>query len=338
MFQRIVSVLCAISLLASLAACTATQTPQATTTPKETTAATTEPTILADRVGTAEATTAATVAGPAAATVAATAAPTVALPPRVAGRLLLATTTSTQDSGLLAYLLPLFTQDTGIQVDVIAVGSGEAMKIGERGDADVLLVHSPAAEKVFMDAGNGTRREDVMYNDFIIIGPASDPIGIKGMTAVDAFNKIAETNTVFLSRADASGTNAKELAIWKTAANTPTGDWYLKTGLGMGDLLTMAQEKQAYTISDRATYLTRVKKGLDLVILIEGDTSLLNPYGVIAVNPAKSPLIQADLATKFIDWIISVPVQAKIAEFGKVDYGQTLFTPSSALWNASQGD
>lgn len=357
MFQRIVSVLCAIALLASLAACTATQTPQATTTPKETTAATTEPTIVADRVGTAEATTAATVAGPAAATgaatvagpaaatiaataaatKAATAAPTVALPPRVVGRLLLATTTSTQDSGLLAYLLPMFTQETGIQVDVIAVGSGEAMKIGESGDADVLLVHSPAAEKVFMDAGNGTRREDVMYNDFIIIGPASDPIGIKGMTAVDAFNKIAETNTVFLSRADASGTNAKELAIWKTAANTPTGDWYLKTGLGMGDLLTMAQEKQAYTISDRATYLTRVKKGLDLVILIEGDTSLLNPYGVIAVNPAKSPLIQADLATKFIDWIISVPVQQKIAEFGKADFGQSLFTPSSALWKASQG-
>ena len=358
MFQRIVSVLFAVVLLASLAACTATQTPQATPTPKETTAATTEPTVVADRVGTAEATTAATVAGPAAATgaatvagpaaatiaataaatKAATAAPTVALPPRVVGRLLLATTTSTQDSGLLAYLLPMFTQDTGIQVDVVAVGSGQAMKIGESGDADVLLVHSPAAEATFMTAGNGTRREDVMYNDFVIIGPASDPAGIKGMTAVDAFEKIAETKTVFLSRADASGTNAKELAIWKTAASTPTGDWYLKTGLGMGDLLTMAQEKQAYTLSDRATYLTRVKTGLDLVVLVEGEKSLFNPYGVIAVNPAKSTQIQADLATKFIDWIISVPVQQKIAEFGKADFGQSLFTPSSALWNASQED
>lgn len=335
MFQRIASILFAVILFASLVACTATQTPQATTAP--TTAAdkvgTAEATTAADKVGTATATAAATVAGPAAAT----AAPTVALPPRVVGRLLLATTTSTQDSGLLAYLLPLFEQEFGVKVDVIAVGSGEAMMIGERGDADVLLVHSRAAEDAFMTAGSGTRREDVMYNDFVIIGPASDPAGIKGLTAVEAFKKLAETQTIFLSRGDASGTNAKELSIWKTAAIAPTGSWYLNTGLGMGDILTMAQEKQAYTLSDRATYLTRVKTGLDLVVLVEGEKSLFNPYGVIAVNPTKSTLIQADPATKFIDWIISVPVQQKIAEFGKADFGQSLFTPSSALWKASQG-
>ncbi|MHB1355579.1 MAG: ABC transporter substrate-binding protein [Anaerolineae bacterium] len=339
MFKRNVSFLFALVLLVSLAACTATQTPQATIAPTiAATAPTSAPTIAPTKAPTTAPTTAPTIAPTAEPTKAATAAPTVALPPRVVGRLLLATTTSTQDSGLLDYLLPMFTQGTGIQVDVVAVGSGQAMKIGEAGDADVLLVHSPAAEKTFMEAGNGTRREDVMYNDFVIIGPADDPAAIKGMTAVDAFKKLAETQTVFLSRSDASGTNAKELSIWKTAAITPTGNWYLKTGLGMGDILTMAQEKQVYTISDRATYLTRVKKGLDLPILVEGEKALFNPYGVIAVKPEKSPLIQADLAIKFIDWIISVELQAQIAEFGKVDYGQTLFYPSSALWKASQGN
>ncbi len=250
---------------------------------------------------------------------------------------MLATTTSTQDSGLLDYLLPDFEKEAGVKVDVIAVGTGQAIKLGEDGNADVLLVHARAQEDAFMAAGNGTRREDVMYNDFIIVGPESDPAGIKGMTsAVDAFKKIAETKSQFLSRGDKSGTNTKELAIWKAAGITPEGEWYNSTGQGMGELLTMADETQGYTLSDRATYLARTKEGLNLNILVEGDKILLNPYGVIAVDPKKNPNIQGELATKFIDWIISVPVQEKIAEFGKADFGQSLFVPDSAPWHAAQ--
>ncbi len=157
-----------------------------------------------------------------------------------------------------------------------------------------------------MAAGNGVRREDVMYNDFVIVGPESDPAGIKGMTsAVDAFKKIAETKSPFLSRGDKSGTNTKELAIWKAAGIEPAGEWYISTGQGMGEVLTMADETQAYTLSDRATYLARTKEGLKLVVLVEGDKILFNPYGVIAVNPKKNPNIQGELAQKFIDWIIS---------------------------------
>jgi tungstate transport system substrate-binding protein len=222
--------------------------------------------------------------------------------PGVAGHLVLATTTSTQDSGLLDYLLPDFEKEAGVKVDVIAVGTGQAIKLGEDGNADVLLVHARSQEDVFMAAGNGTRREDVMYNDFIIVGPESDPAGIKGMTsAVDAFKKIAETKSAFLSRGDKSGTNTKELAIWKAAGITPEGEWYSSTGQGMGELLTMADETQGYTLSDRATYLARTKEGL-----------------------------------KLIDWIISVPVQEKIGEFGKADFGQSLFVPDSAPWHAAQ--
>jgi tungstate transport system substrate-binding protein len=251
-------------------------------------------------------------------------------------RLVLATTTSTQDSGLLEYLLPDFEKQTGVKIDVIAVGTGQALKLGEDGNADVLLVHSRAKEDDFINNSHGVRREDVMYNDFVIVGPENDPAGIRGMTnAVDAFKKIAESNAKFISRGDDSGTHTKEKSIWQKAAIEPAGDWYVSAGQGMGEVLTMAEEQQAYTLSDRATYLARTKQGLKLVILVEGDKTLFNPYGVIAVNPAKNPKIQAELANQFIDWLVSLPVQEKISEFGKADFGVSLFTPDSSAWRAA---
>jgi tungstate transport system substrate-binding protein len=265
-----------------------------------------------------------------------TAAPTQAPTPAAEKKLTLATTTSTQDSGLLDYLLPAFEKEFGAKVDVIAVGTGQALQLGVDGNADVLLVHSRAKEDEFMKNGDGVRREDVMYNDFVIVGPESDPAGIKGMTsAVDAFKKIAESQSKFISRGDDSGTHTKEKAIWKKAGIEPAGDWYVSAGQGMGEVLTMAEEQQAYTLSDRATYLSRTKEGLGLVILLEGDKDLFNPYGVIAVNPAKNAKIQTELANQFIDWLVSLPVQEKIAEFGKADFGISLFTPSSTAWKAA---
>jgi tungstate transport system substrate-binding protein len=257
-------------------------------------------------------------------------------------RLILATTTSTQDSGLLDYLLPMFDKEFNTKVDVIAVGTGQALQIGKDGNADVLLVHARAQEDAFMKAGDGARREDVMYNDFVIVGPKTDPAGLKGITiAVDAFKKLAEAGAagkaIFISRGDKSGTNTKELAIWKSAGITPEGKWYVSAGQGMGEVLTMSAEQQAYTLSDRATYLARTKKGLELDILMEKDKDLLNPYGVITVNPNKGPQINADLANKFLEWIISVPTQQKISEFGKADFGQSLFVPSSKPWKDAQG-
>jgi len=262
------------------------------------------------------------------------AAPTVARPE--AGRLLLATTTSTRDSGLLEFILPDFEQAFNVKVDVVAVGSGQAMKLGEDGNADVLLVHSPAAEQAFMAANHGTRREDVMYNDFVVVGPATDPAGIKGMeSAVQTFATIAEKQAQFISRGDESGTHVKEKDIWRAANITPSGAWYVSAGQGMGAVLTMANEALAYTLSDRATYLSRKMQGLQLEILVEGDKALFNPYGVITVNPAKSPKINADLAAKFLEWIISVPVQEKIGTFGVEKWGAPLFFPSSAPYRAA---
>ena len=250
-------------------------------------------------------------------------------------RLILATTTSTQDSGLLDVLLPDFEKEFNTQVDVIAVGTGQALQLGKDGNADVLLVHARAQEDAFMEAGDGVRREDVMYNDFVIVGPAEDPAGIKGTaSAAEALKMIADAKAAFISRGDKSGTHIKELAIWKSADITPEGDWYISSGQGMGEVLTMAAEQQAYTLSDRATYLARTKNGLALEVLVEKDKSLLNPYGVITVNPAKGSQINSDLATKFVDWIISVPVQEKIEQFGKDEFGQSLFVPDSAAWRA----
>ncbi len=258
----------------------------------------------------------------------------------ITATLMLATTTSTQDSGLLDYLLPMFTGETGIDFEVVAVGSGQALQLGKDGNADVLLVHSPAAEKEFMEAGDGVRREDVMYNDFVIIGPASDPAGVKdAASSQEAFTKISEAKPPFVSRGDKSGTHSKELAIWKLAEidTANLGDWYISSGQGMGETLTMAEEQEAYTLSDRATYLTRKQNGLKLEILKEGDKALLNPYGVIAVDPAKNPAIQNELANQFIDWLISVPTQELIALFGVEEYGQTLFNPSSMAYKEAKG-
>lgn len=250
-------------------------------------------------------------------------------------KLILATTTSTQDSGLLDVILPLFEAEAGVDVEVIAVGTGQALKLGEDGNADVLLVHARKQEDAFMAAGHGIRREDVMYNDFVLVGPADDPAGVAAATsATDAFAKLAAAAAPFISRGDDSGTHSKEKAVWAAAAIEPAGDWYISAGQGMGAVLTMANEQLAYTLSDRATYLARTLEGTDLVMLYEGDPLLFNPYGVIAVNPAKSPQIQADLANQFIDWLISVPTQEAIAAFGVDQFGESLFTPDSAAWQA----
>lgn len=253
--------------------------------------------------------------------------------------LLLATTTSTQDSGLLDFILLDFTNATGVKVDVIAVGTGQAIQLGEDGNVDVVLVHARALEDEFMAAGHGVRREDVMYNDFVIVGPAEDPAGISGMIDVaEAFKKLVEVEEIFISRGDNSGTHVKELAIWEKAGIAPIGNWYISTGQGMGDVLTMTNEQRAFTLSDRATYLARLKGGLHLLVVVEGDEVLFNPYGVISVNPDKHPNIQNDLAEQFIDWIISVPVQEKIAEFGIEEFGASLFIPDSDLWRSHQGN
>ncbi len=251
-------------------------------------------------------------------------------------RLILATTTSTENSGLLDYILPDFEQQFNIDVQVVAVGTGQALALGEEGNADVLLVHARSREDQFMAEGHGVRREDVMYNDFVIVGPADDPAGIRGMSiAAEAFRAIAQAQAAFVSRGDDSGTHVKERAIWQEAGIEPQGDWYLSAGQGMGAVLTLADEQQAYTLSDRATYLARTLEGIDLEILVEGDPLLFNPYGVIAVNPDKGPQIQADMADTFIDWLVSLPTQAKIAAFGVAEFGQPLFTPSSDAWQAA---
>jgi predicted nucleic acid-binding Zn-ribbon protein len=189
-----------------------------------------------------------------------------------------------------------------------------------------------------MDAGHGVRRDDLMYNDFVIVGPEADPAGIEGMNkAPKALSEIAEAKEAFVSRGDDSGTHTKEKAIWAEAGVEPAGDWYISAGQGMGAVLTMADEQQAYTLSDRATYLARTLEGTELVILVEGDPILFNPYGVMAVNPDKNPQIDNDLANQFVDWLVSVPAQEKIAEFGVDQFGAPLFTPDSAAWREAQG-
>jgi len=264
-----------------------------------------------------------------------TAVPTEVSAPQTGAKLILATTTSTEDSGLLEVILPDFEKQCGCKVEVVAVGTGQAIQLGADGNADVLLVHDRVKEDKFMADGNGVRREDVMYNDMIIVGPESDPADIKGLTsASDAFTKIQVTQSKFVSRGDDSGTHSKEKSVWKAANITPEGDWYISAGQGMGAVLTMADEMPAYTLSDRATYLARTLEGLNLKIMVEGDPVLFNPYGVIAVNPAKSATINAKLATRFIEWIISVPAQKLISEFGKDKFGQSLFMPDSTLWKA----
>lgn len=185
-----------------------------------------------------------------------------------------------------------------------------------------------------MDAGHGVRRDDVMYNDFVILGPADDPAGVTGSeSAAEAMQRIAGAEAIFVSRGDDSGTHTKEKALWASAEVEPTGDWYQAAGQGMGAVLTMADEQQAYTLSDRATYLARTLEGIDLVIVAEGDPVLFNPYGVIAVDPGKNEEINAELTTAYIDWLISVPTQEMIGKFGVEEFGAPLFTPDSKPWN-----
>jgi len=244
--------------------------------------------------------------------------------------LILATTTSTQDTGLLDTLIPIFEKKTGYFVKTIAVGSGQAMAMGSKGEADVLLVHSPAAEKKFMEEGNGLNRKLVMHNDFIIVGPPNDPAGIKGMkSAADALKQIASKGALFVSRGDNSGTHAKEKDIWKKAGINPEGQkFYQQTGLGMGQTLNVAAEKNGYTLTDRGTYLS-LRKALGLDILVEGDKSLLNIYHVIEVNPAKFPKVNAAGAKAFSGFMVSKPTQDIIAKFGVDKYGSPLFFPDA---------
>jgi tungstate transport system substrate-binding protein len=244
--------------------------------------------------------------------------------------IILATTTSTQDSGLLDELLPVFEKSTGYFVKTISVGSGQAMKMGEKGEADVLLVHSPDAEKKFVEQGFGVNRRLVMHNDFIILGPASDPAKIKGVkSSKEALEKIAAANALFLSRGDNSGTHALEKKLWKATGLKYEGNkWYQETGLGMGQTLGVAAEKKGYTISDRGTYLS-MKKNLGLDILVEGDASLLNVYHVIEVNPAKWPKVNAAGAKAFADFVVGKKAQAIIKTYGIKKYGAPLFFPDA---------
>jgi tungstate transport system substrate-binding protein len=243
---------------------------------------------------------------------------------------ILATTTSTQDSGLLDVLIPVFEKQTGYFVKTIAVGSGQAMAMGEKGEADVLLVHSTAAEKKFVSEGYGINRRIIMHNDFVVVGPPEDPAKVKGMkSASEAFKGIAAGNALFLSRADKSGTHVKEMDIWKAAGIKSEGEkWYQQTGLGMGQTLSVANEKKGYTLADRGTYLA-VKKNLQMDILVEGDGILLNIYHVIEVNPAKWPKVNVAGGKAFADFMVAKETQEIIRTFGVDKYGSPLFFPDA---------
>jgi tungstate transport system substrate-binding protein len=241
--------------------------------------------------------------------------------------IILATTTSTQDSGLLDVLIPIFEKKTGYFVKTIAVGSGQAMAMGQKGEADVLLVHSPAAEKKFVAEGYGINRRLIMHNDYIIVGPAEDSAKIKGLkSASESFKNIASAKALFLSRADKSGTHSKEMDIWKTSGIKPEGEkWYQQTGLGMGQTLSVLPKK-GYTLADRGTYLA-LKKNLGLDILVEGDAILLNIYHVIEVSPAKWPKVNAPGGKAFADFMVSKETQGIIKTFGVDKFGSPLFFP-----------
>lgn len=242
--------------------------------------------------------------------------------------LLLATTTSTQDSGLLDVLIPDFQQKTGYKVKTSAVGTGAALAIGARGDADVVLVHAPSLEADFMKQGNGDRRLFVMHNDFIVVGPPSDPAKIKGKPVLDALKALAATQTAFISRGDNSGTDVLEKSLWKQAGITPAKPWYVEAATGMGQTLQIASEKNAYTITDRATYLSQ-KSHLQLDILNGGDPPLLNYYHVITVSSTKFPKVNSAGANAFADYLVHPDTQKLIASFGLDKFGQQLFFPDA---------
>ncbi len=248
---------------------------------------------------------------------------------KVGGEIILATTTSTADTGLLDVLLPAFTKKTGTQVKPIAVGSGEAFKMGIQGEADVLLVHAPADEESFVAAGFGMDRKPVMYNYFVVVGPKNDPAGIKGLTsAAEALKRIAAAKATFVSRGDDSGTNKKELKLWKGAGIEPKGSWYVDTGQGMGETLRIASEKKGYTLSDTGTYIA-TKESLQLVALVEKNKDLLNAYSVIVINPKKFPKVNVAGTRAFAQWITSAEGQDLIGRFGVEKFGAALFTPDA---------
>ena len=238
--------------------------------------------------------------------------------------LILATTTSTQDSGLLDVLLPAFEKKTGYKVKTIAVGTGQALAMGEKGEADVLLVHAPAAEKKVVEKGAAINRRLVMHNDFVFVGPAADAAKIKGKATLEAMKAIAANPSVFVSRGDDSGTHKMELSLWKAANIKPAAPWYQEAGAGMGQTLKIADEKLGYTLTDRATYLAQ-KKNLKLEILVEGDAKLLNIYHVMEVNPEKFTKANNPGAKAFGEFLLSAEGQAMIAAFGKDKFGQPLF-------------
>jgi tungstate transport system substrate-binding protein len=244
------------------------------------------------------------------------------------GTVILATTTSTQDSGLLDVLVPAFERASGYRVKTIAVGSGQALELGRRGEADVVLVHSPDAERKLMSSGVAGRRLLVMHNDFVIVGPAANPARIGGSSAATAFARIAKVRAPFVSRGDDSGTNAFELKLWKAAGIEPAGSWYQESGQGMAATLRIADEKRAYTLADRGTYLATVKDG-GLEVLVESGQALQNVYHVIDMTTRAGPRVNVAGGRAFATWIVSAPVQRTIGAFGRRQYGRSLFTPDA---------
>ena len=241
--------------------------------------------------------------------------------------IILATTTSTEQTGLLDALIPDFTEKTGIEVKVVAVGTGQALEMGQNGEADVVLVHAKSSEETFVEEGYGIKRYDVMYNDFVLVGTEPLPEAYKN-DILGALQYIAAEQLPFVSRGDDSGTHKKELAIWKKALIEPNGSWYISAGKGMGEVLQMADEKLAYTLSDRGTYLS-MQGNLDLEIVVETAPDLLNQYGIIVVNPEKNPDVHQDEAQQFLEWMLSKETQQKIGAFGVETYGQALFVPNA---------
>jgi tungstate transport system substrate-binding protein len=239
---------------------------------------------------------------------------------------ILSTTTSTQDSGLLDLLVPMFERKSGLSVKTISVGTGQALALAARGEADVTLAHAPALEKKYVEEGKMQNRRLVMYNDFVVIGPADDPARVKGAKAVEAMTRIAGAQARFVSRGDKSGTHTLELGLWKQAAVEPKGAWYIESGQGMGQTLGIANDRRAYTLTDRATWLAFGKR-IDLPILVEGDRPLLNIYSVMEVNPANGPKVNAAGGKAFADFMLTPEVQAAIKAFGVGKYGQALFVP-----------
>ena len=257
--------------------------------------------------------------------------PPVAAQPANPNEIIILTTTTTQDSGILRVLTDAFAKKSGLAVKSIVAGSGDILKQGARGEGDVLITHSPEAEKAWMAEGNGTSRWLVMYNDFVIIGPEADPAKIRGLKAAHALRRIAEAKTPFVSRGDQSGTHVRELAMWKRAGIDPKGQsWYRETGQGQGLTMDVASQFQAYALTDRGTYLVHARR-IGLPILVENDPALYNIYHVMPVNSAKFPKVNALAGQAFADWVVSPEGQAAIAEFGKAQYGRSLFVPAASM-------